>query len=82
MYLINIDFNKKNTYANTQFLFKKKELSIDFKDKKNISFKFNNKFFCLIDGSIKNNLDKTLSIKVIFNTLSKLKKKKRIRKFP
>jgi asparagine synthase (glutamine-hydrolysing) len=81
MYLINIDFNKKNTYANTQFLFKKKELSIDFKDKKNISFKFNNKFFCLIDGSIKNNLDKTLSIKVIFNTLSKLKKKKELENF-
>lgn len=81
MYLIEVNFNKNNKYINNKFSFKKKELSIFFKNKKNISIKYNNFFFCLIDGLVNDNLDKELSIEVIFNTLSKLKNKKDLEKF-
>ena len=76
MYLIEINLNKKNKYTKNKFLFQKKELLINFEDKKNISLKYNNNFFCLIDGLINDNLDKKLNIEVIFNKLSKIKKKK------
>lgn len=74
MYLIEINFNKKNTHINKRYLFQKKELLINFKDKKNIAFKYNDNFFCLIEGSINDNFDKKLSIDLIFNKIIKLKK--------
>ena len=82
MYLIEINLNKKNKTTQNKFLFQKKELSIIFKAKKNISTKYNDNFFCLIDGFVNDNFDEKLNIEVIFDKLSKLKKKKGIRKFP
>tara|TARA_B110000027_G_scaffold134266_1_gene166214 strand:- start:40 stop:1770 length:1731 start_codon:yes stop_codon:yes gene_type:complete len=81
MYLIEINLNKKNKYTKNKFLFQKKELLINFEEKKNISLKYNNNFFCLIDGLINDNLDKKLNIEVIFNKLSKIKKKKELENF-
>jgi len=81
MYLIEINFNKKNIYINEKYLFQKKELLINFKDKKNIAFKYNDNFFCLIEGSINDNFDKKFSIEVIFNKLIKLKKREELKNF-
>ena len=76
MYLIEINLNKKNKLKKKRFLFQKKELSINFQDKKNISTRYNDNFFCLIDGIVNDNLDRKLNIKKIFDNLKKLKKKR------
>ena len=81
MYLIEINLNKKNKITKNKFLFQKKELSIIFKAKKNISTKYNDNFFCLIDGFVNDNFDEKLNIEVIFDKLSKLKKKKELENF-
>ena len=69
MYLIEINLNKKKKYKKNKFSFQKNELLINFKDRNNILLKYNDNFFCLIDGIINDNLDEKIKIETIFKIL-------------
>lgn len=81
MYLIEINLNKKKKYKKKKFSFQKNELLINFKDRNNILLKYNDNFFCLIDGIINDNSDEKIKIETIFNRLSKLEKKVELENF-